>query len=509
MDPSPSNQPPDSAKAAERFAIFERVALNRLQAGGDSTKAASFIPLPVRLTAAVAVGIASIGVLWSVLARVPVQVNGTAAIVPEGGLGSLVAGTAGQLQLQVSGLGPNSLSIEQLRRNARLRAYWNTDYGSTTQKLEILDSLIMGSLKPRRGTDLRLPEDLSGKLGFDEQGRSLHVSYPVSTLLAWITDEVANQELNGGLRASGPVVNLQKDQVSTRQRRAKDYTDLSKLQQQQLALLRKELHETKGLYSRSMKLWAKGYVPATVVLDQQSRINSLESQITGIQSAVLNSRIASKDQLLGANEANATEKESLNKLENLFIAYLTRVAIFAPEGGVYLLSKNFDSNDLVNKGDEILTFTSSPPALPRIIPVFLDATSAQQVTDGMKVLITPKGISRAEFGGIPGTVRIVTKLPLPQDALIGAVGSRALAGIIQQVLPSPYLIRVELEQADTNYCQQALSRRCYRWSSGRLPPHPVRLATLADVQITTDHRRPIEFVMPAIKRGLGLVVDNK
>jgi hypothetical protein len=37
----------------------------------------------------------------------------------------------------------------------------------------------------------------------------------------------------------------------------------------------------------------------------------------------------------------------------------------------------------------------------------------------------------------------------------------------------------------------------------------VRLATLADVQITTTYRRPIEFVVPTLSKALGLVVDNK
>lgn len=509
MPKPPLDDPQTSGKAAERFAIFEKAALERLQAGSDSTKPATFLPLPVRLTAGAAATIAGIGVLWSVLAKVPVQVNGTAAIVPEGGLGSLVAGTAGQLQLQVSGLGPNSLAAEQQERNQQLQTFWIEDYSPNTLSLTSLKDLVNGSLKPRNGSVLRMPEDLSGVEGYDRPGQRLLVTYPANTLLAWVTDEVANQELNGSFRAAIPSINLQKDQENTRQKRAKDYADLSNLQRQQLNTITNELQERREMYARYQKLWKKGYLATTVLLDEQSRINSLESQLAGMKSTILNSTISSKDQVLGANEANATRKETLNKLENLLITYLTRTAIFSPDGGFYMLSRNFKSYDIVQKGDEIFTYTTTPPALPRIVPVFLDSTSAQQVTDGMKVLITPKGISRAEFGGIPGAVTAVKKLPLPQDALIGIVGSRALANIVQQMLPSPYLVKVQLEQAEPEFCQQALSRRCYRWSSGRQPPHPVRLATLADVQITTYQRRPIEFVMPALKRGLGLVVDNQ
>jgi hypothetical protein len=127
----------------------------------------------------------------------------------------------------------------------------------------------------------------------------------------------------------------------------------------------------------------------------------------------------------------------------------------------------------------------------------------------MKVLVTPKGISRAQYGGIPGRVIEVNKLPLQGDGLLGAVGSRALVNPIQQITLTPYLARVQLEQTTPDRCRSGSSYDCYRWSSGRLPPHPVRLATLADVQITTTYRRPVEFVMPALRRALGLVVDNK
>ena len=509
MQNSPSKQPQDLNKAAKRFAIFEKVALERLQAGSDSTKAASFLPLPVRLTAIMAASIAGIGVLWSVLARVPVQVNGTAAIVPEGGLGSLVAGTSGQLELQVSGLGSTILPPEQRKRNKQLGYFWATDYNSEITSLASLSQLVNASIKPRDGTILTLPEDLSGDEGYDQRGRKYLVTYPENTLLAWITDEYANQELNGAYRATTSVVSLQREQQRTKQSRSKDFTALSDQQMQQQGAINKELQERRNLYFRYRKLWAKGYLPATLLLDEQSRINSLEGQLAAIESTSINSKISSEDQLLSANEAGASSAEAQNKLENLLITFLAKSAIFSPGGGFYILSRNFGSNDIVNKGDEIFAYTTRPPSLPKRLPVFLDATSAQQVTGGMKILVTPKGISRAEFGGIPGVVKVVTKLPLPQDALIGTVGSRALAGIIQQMLPSPYLVTVELEQAEPAYCQQALSRRCYRWSSGRLPPHPVRLVTLADVQITTYHRRPIEFVMPAVKRGLGLVVDNK
>jgi hypothetical protein len=192
-----------------------------------------------------------------------------------------------------------------------------------------------------------------------------------------------------------------------------------------------------------------------------------------------------------------------DRLDQL-VSSLSRTALFAPEGGFYLLAKFFRNGSLVNKGDQLLSYTSQPPALPRVVPVFLDAAAAQQVQQGMGVLLTPRGLSRALHGGIPGTVVEVAQLPLVGEAIVGAAGSRALAATIARALPSPYLVWVELQQAAPGRCRQAMSRRCYRWSTGRQAPQPVKLGSLADVQITTGQQRPISVVLPALSRSLGL-----
>jgi len=501
-----------SKRAADRFQIFESVALERLQAGSDSTKPAAFLPLPVRLTAIAAAAIAGIGVVWSVLARVPVQVNGTAAIVPSSGMSTLVAPTSGHLRYQVSGLGANTLTAGQQRNNALLGDFWRLEAGSFTSSVSAvnnLDTLIKAALAPFQGQRLVLPEDLPNQELFDQAGDQQMISYAPGTVAVRIVDPVAHQELNGALLSALPAVDLQKSLRRERLRRAGQYRDLGGLQQGQRQAIARELEERRALYQRLQGLWKQGYIPATQLLDEQTRINNLKNQLLGADSSQLSTQINSQDQLDQSQQANISDLDSRNKLENQLIAYLSKTSLLVPNTGFYLLAKFFRDNSLVKQGDEVLTYTTKPPELPQVVPVFLDNTAAQQVSEGMAVLLTPRGISRAEFGGIHGAVVEVNKLPLLGEGVFGAVGSRSLASSIQQAIPSPYLVWVKLDQAEPAFCKQTLSRRCYRWSSGRLPPHPVRLATLADVQITTTYRRPVEFVMPALRKALGLVVDNK
>ena len=60
-----SPKTPGDKAAAVRHEIFEQIALERLRNSGDTSKPVGFLPLPVRLTAVVAVSISGLGVLWA------------------------------------------------------------------------------------------------------------------------------------------------------------------------------------------------------------------------------------------------------------------------------------------------------------------------------------------------------------------------------------------------------------------------------------------------------------
>ena len=516
MPESPSAQPEQDKtadnKAVDRFQIFESVALERLQAGADHTKAASFLPLPVRLTAIAAASIAGLGVLWSLLARVPIQVNGVGAVVQRGVLGTLIAQGNGILQFQVSGLGPNTLSPQARYNNALLRNYWLEETMTprdSVSSMTMLNQIVSAALSNTQSETLVLPEDSrSNELPDNNVGRSL-VRYPVATVLAVIDDGVAHQQLDAAYQTTVPSERLQLAQQSDRQQRSRELGSLGQLQQQQHATIARELNDRQALYKRYQALWKQGYLPGTTLLEEETRINNLKAQLLSSTSNQITTGMSQKDQQEQAKQAQIGNSDTRMKLESQIISYLKQTRILAPEPEAYILSTYFRNGALVKQGDEILSYTTKPPELPNRLPVFLDAIAAQQVSEGMTVLMTPRGISRAEFGGIRGTVLEVNKLPVAADTLIGTVGSRAMALQIQQQLPSPYVVWVKPELAEPSYCHQVMSRRCYRWSSGRVPPHPVRLNSLMDVQITTVYQRPIEFVMPALKKMLGLVVDNK
>lgn len=504
---------PAANRAVDRFQIFEKVALDRLSAGSDLTRPASFLPLPIRATALAVLLIVSGGVLWSVLARVPIQVNGTAAILPEETIATIQASTSGILRYQVAGIGAGRLPAAQRQANALLQRYWLTEATVPTNRVPSrarLQELIAAALLPLHGLALVMPE--SRRSAFDDRGHHETsdpvVHFPRGTILAAIEDPAAHAELNSALLTSLPSETLQSSQANELRDRSKRIAAALELQNGQLAALAKELQDRKQLYKRYQELWKDGYLQSTILLDERSRINGLQEQMNAIRREQISTSINSSEQIYQARQSLVNSGDILNKLEDQLIDYLNKTRLFVPDRGAFIVASNFQIGSRVQQGDEIFSYTSQPPTLPRELPVFLDGPSAQQVETGMDVLLTPQGISRAQYGGIPGRVVKVTRIPLPDDGVLGVVGARSISRSVLQRVSTPYLVRVRLEQAEPLHCGSVLSSLCYRWSSGRQPPHPVRLATLADVQITTRYRRPVEFVMPALRKALGLVVDN-
>jgi hypothetical protein len=223
----------------------------------------------------------------------------------------------------------------------------------------------------------------------------------------------------------------------------------------------------------------------------------------------LGNNFSGTDQRQQAVQADLNILQTTDQLQSALVTYLAKAFTIAPPTGLYLVAKYMQTGMEVHAGDELFTYSLKPPSLPGRIPVFVDAATLQQLTEGMRVLVTPKGISRAQYGGILGEVDEVGRLPLSGEALSAVAGGRSLASAVSQAVPNPYRVMVKLQVAEPDSCNQLLSRRCYAWSTNRVPPFPVRMGGQADVQITTIYRRPIEFVMPALRQALGLVVENR
>jgi len=500
---------------ADRHQIFEQIALERLRSGSDTSKPVGFLPLPVRRTAISAVSITGLGVLWACLAQVPVQVNGVASIVPQVQVSSAIARSDGILSYQVSGMAPDQRSTAERRNDEALTKFWQQAVVNNSKSLDFsrLNKLSLAAMAPLKGQNLLMPESLSNNGQVDDLSFNSReyekIYFGNSTIIARITNDAAMDELDALRRITSPRLQIDRSIIDDRRKRAVDFNKVTGLLSRQQQRTDQELKERENLYQRLEPVWKKGFVSTTQLLTEQAQINALRNQLLQLKREQLNSQFSINDQRQQADQSDLSSVQTTNQLQASLVSYMSRAFIIAPPSGAYILALAIRNGMQVRAGEELLTYSIEKPTLPEIIPVFVDAATSQQLAEGMQVLVTPKGISRAQYGGIPGIVDEVGKLPLPPEGLAAFAGGRTLASTIQQGVGTAYLVRVKLQQQEPTYCQQTLSLRCYRWSTKRRPPFPVRLGTLADVQITVQYRRPVEFVMPALRQALGLVVENR
>jgi hypothetical protein len=328
-------------------------------------------------------------------------------------------------------------------------------------------------------------------------------------VVARINNPAAVEELDAVRRVFKAKLLLSQTIILDRQKRSISYRKIAPMIKQQLKDRRQEQSDRELLLERMQTLWSKGFVSSAQLLQEKSTLGSVRQQVVQLDRDGIDNNFSGTDQRLKAREEEVNKHQTKDQLQNTLTKYMSNVFIIAPPSGIYLVALYQQNGMEVRQGDELYTYTLTRPVLPSTIPVFVDATTIQQLQDGMRVLVTPKGISRAQYGGIPGVVNEVGRLPLKGEGLAAVAGGRSLAAAISQANPTPYLVRVKLRLANPSQCKQLLSRRCYAWSSRRIPPFPVRMGSQADVQITTIHRRPIEFVMPALRQALGLAVENR
>ena len=119
-----------------------------------------------------------------------------------------------------------------------------------------------------------------------------------------------------------------------------------------------------------------------------------------------------------------------------------------------------------------------------------------QIQPGMQVHVTPAGLSWEEHGYMIGRVRTVSRVPLSPAAMNVYLRNTTL---VQQFTAqgASYLIYVDMEL-------DPATASGFKWTSRSGPAQEVSSGTLLEATITTQQQRPITFVVPALRRWLGV-----
>lgn len=434
--------------------IFEKRALRKRHRAGEKTTPIVVLSPPLRNTLGIGVVLALVGVAWSCLAKVPIEVNGTGVLLPVGKINQIRAKVGGTAHWMFSEKRYNWISeAQQFKREP--------DRISDTAVLDLSRNILRAYSNPQFVASSQSSPSISE-----------NKIYPQGALLIWLQSLKEQKSLQS-----------QVDSLILIGR-------LNRVKQKNLVLkqsiLEKELISRKNFLNQMSVLADQGFVSKPTLLENQATVDNLESQI-----------FTNRDSLI---KLQTDIQQSFIKLRQSLAQLISNSFVFA-EHDVYIRQIAPNNGEAVLQGDPLLLLSRQSLGNPIKIPIFLSERESSQVNVGMSVLVTPVGMRRSEVGGMIGRVVEMSELPIGEKELQSRIGVNTLATVIQQREPSPTLAIVELKRSPEDLQG---NRGGYVWNSNGDLPFAPKTADQLGVSITTRKVTPISLIIPRLRLLLGL-----
>lgn len=151
----------------------------------------------------------------------------------------------------------------------------------------------------------------------------------------------------------------------------------------------------------------------------------------------------------------------------------------------------------VRGGDAIATLDLSGRTVQGLeAVVYVKSADGKKLKPGMRILIAPSTVRQEEYGFLVGTVTFVSDLPATPRGMTRTLKNDKLVTTLAGN-DAPYQVHADLTPDPETPSQ-------YRWTSSKGPPLTIESGTIATGDILVRERRPIEMVVPLIRRQAGL-----
>jgi HlyD family secretion protein len=128
--------------------------------------------------------------------------------------------------------------------------------------------------------------------------------------------------------------------------------------------------------------------------------------------------------------------------------------------------------------------------------VYIPADRGKSVRPGMEVRLEPSTVKREEFGTLIGTVISISEFPLtPQGMLAELRNDNLVSRFSRDGAPYAAVVHLQPDEATATG---------YRWAVGKGPQIRLTSGTLARAEITTRRQRPLDLVLPVLRRLTGI-----
>ena len=198
-----------------------------------------------------------------------------------------------------------------------------------------------------------------------------------------------------------------------------------------------------------------------------------------------------KQQLLFTSRYNLNE--AARRLRELETEYNLTTQVTSPHDG-QILERQVKVGELIQAGTRL--FTLEPVDEDMVAVIYLDAEEGRLAVPGMTAHVVPSSVRKELNGYMEGVIKSVAKFPATRQTMQSILENQML---VDQLSAEGSQIMVYL-----NLVKDRTTPTGYHWSSSKGPGSQINSGTICTATIAVAERRPIELVIPALKKFIGL-----
>lgn len=259
-----------------------------------------------------------------------------------------------------------------------------------------------------------------------------------------------------------------------------------------------QIQSLQKVVDAQQKLLSEGLIPLTTLLESRTlldttQINMLASmnQLQMLETTELTNLSTAEANTFQAQLNLETEEATLQQLEAEFNQ---GAAVVSTIEGV-IVGVNVSIGQDVTPGQAV--FGVEPAHEDMTAVLFFPAGVAKRIVPGMIAQTSPETVPVDQYGFILGKVTHVADVPATPGSMMAFLANENLVQTLTMFGPQLQVLATLEKDPKT--------KSGYKWSSSDGPPTTVPAGTMVTARVIVEEQRPIELVIPLLKRFFGII----
>jgi HlyD family secretion protein len=263
--------------------------------------------------------------------------------------------------------------------------------------------------------------------------------------------------------------------------------DRVKVLQERIRTAAEQFEIQQGLFRRGLATLARVNEARDAMTTARGDAAQAYTALADIQAKAAEEARVDADRISQSREDLAAAERTLAETE---VETSTAARIIAPvPGRVVEIKANVGS--VVSSGQSIVSIETGRTGLELL--AFIPSRTAREVHPGMTVRISPVGTRKEDQGELLGSVTDISAFPVSAVGLRALLQNETLADSLSRQ-GSPHVARITLTERPGGG---------YRWTSAHGDEVALSSGALAGLEVVVSLHRPINLVVPAVRRFLG------